>query len=88
LDVYRITDKLDDDTSEVLVKRLEARGRHPVFVKMMHQYFDIMQIDEARRVLDLGCGTGVAGRSILSMTRSWCARGAPSGKARRHDWHI
>jgi ubiquinone/menaquinone biosynthesis C-methylase UbiE len=66
LDVYRITDKLDDDTSEVLVKRLEARGRHPAFVKMMHQYFDTMRIDEARRVLDLGCGTGVAGRSILS----------------------
>lgn len=65
LDVYRITDKLDDKTSGVLVTRLEARGRHPVFLKMMHQYFDTMRIDEARRVLDLGCGTGVAGRSIL-----------------------
>jgi hypothetical protein len=28
LDVYRITDKLDDGTSEVLVKRFEARGRN------------------------------------------------------------
>jgi ubiquinone/menaquinone biosynthesis C-methylase UbiE len=34
-------------------------------MKMMHQYFDTMRIDEACRVLEFGCGTGVAGRSIL-----------------------
>ena len=65
LDVYRITDKLDDKTSNVLVERLEARGKHPVFTKMMHEYFDAMRIDQSARVLDLGCGTGVAGRCIL-----------------------
>jgi predicted TPR repeat methyltransferase len=36
-------------------------------MKMMYQHFDTMRIDEARRVLDLGCGTGAAGRSILKI---------------------
>jgi ubiquinone/menaquinone biosynthesis C-methylase UbiE len=64
VDVYRITDKLDDATLEVLVTRLEARGKHPRFAGMMRDYLDAMGIDSARSVLDLGCGTGVAARMI------------------------
>jgi ubiquinone/menaquinone biosynthesis C-methylase UbiE len=69
LDVYRITDKLDDAISEVLVKRLEARGRHPAFLKMMHEYLDAMHVDSAATVLDLGSGTGVAARAIAGRPR-------------------
>jgi ubiquinone/menaquinone biosynthesis C-methylase UbiE len=64
LDVYRITDKLEDVISEVLVKRLEARGRHPAFLRMMQEYLDAMKVDGAAKVLDLGSGTGVAARTI------------------------
>jgi ubiquinone/menaquinone biosynthesis C-methylase UbiE len=64
VDVYRITDRLDDPTLEVLVTRLESRGKHQRFTAMMHEYFDAMNIDSARAVLDLGCGTGVAARAI------------------------
>ena len=64
LDVYRITDELDDDMSEVLAARLEARGKHPVFLGMLEQYLDAMSIDSARLVLDMGCGTGVAARTL------------------------
>jgi ubiquinone/menaquinone biosynthesis C-methylase UbiE len=64
VDVYRITDKLDDATLEVLVTRLEARGKHPRFAAMMRDYLDAMAIDVAESVLDLGCGTGVAARAI------------------------
>jgi ubiquinone/menaquinone biosynthesis C-methylase UbiE len=64
VDVYRITDQLDDPTSDVLVTRLEARGKHPRFTAMMHEYFEAMGIDSAKAVLDLGCGTGVAARAI------------------------
>ena len=32
VDVYRMTDQLDDGTLDVLVNRLEARGKHPRFV--------------------------------------------------------
>ena len=64
VDVYRITNALDDATLEVLVTRLEARGKHPRFAEMLRDYLDAMKVDEARSVLDLGCGTGVAARTI------------------------
>jgi ubiquinone/menaquinone biosynthesis C-methylase UbiE len=64
VDVYRITNKLDDATLDVLVTRLEARGKHPRFIAMMQEYLDAMAIDSAKSVLDLGCGTGVATRAI------------------------
>lgn len=65
-DVYRITDQLDDTTLGVMVARLESRGKHPRFMAMMEQYLAAMGARNARRVLDLGCGTGVAARAIAS----------------------
>ena len=64
VDVYRVTDKLDDLTLDVVITRLEARGKHPRFIAMMNQYLDAMDIDSAKTVLDIGCGTGVAARAI------------------------
>jgi SAM-dependent methyltransferase len=61
---YAITDKLDDALLQVVVARLEARGKHPVFTKMLQDYLNVMQIDAAKTVLDMGCGTGVAAREI------------------------
>jgi ubiquinone/menaquinone biosynthesis C-methylase UbiE len=63
-DPYAGTDKLDDSLVQVIVTRLEARGKHPLFQKMLQDYLDAMQIDEANIVIDLGCGTGVAARAI------------------------
>jgi len=59
------TDKLDNAVLEALVTRLEARGKHPLFEGMLTEYLDLMRIDEARSVLDMGCGTGVASRTLL-----------------------
>jgi ubiquinone/menaquinone biosynthesis C-methylase UbiE len=64
VDVYAITDKLDDTLLHVLVTRLEARGRHPRFQAMLTEYLDAMNIDTARTILDMGCGTGVAARAL------------------------
>ena len=61
---YAITDQLDDSLLLVIVTRLEARGKHPLFEKMLQDYLDAMHIDEAKTVLDIGCGTGVAARAI------------------------
>ena len=64
IDPYRVTDKLDDAVLDAIVTRLEVRGRHPVFVRMMDEYLDAMGIDDAKAVIDLGCGTGIASRHI------------------------
>jgi ubiquinone/menaquinone biosynthesis C-methylase UbiE len=63
-DAYRVTDQLDDVVLDAIATRLEVRGRHPVFVRMLDEYLDAMSIDEAKAVIDLGCGTGVAARRI------------------------
>lgn len=64
LDPYHTTDKLDDAVLDVIVTRLESRGKHSLFEGMLRDYLDEMDIDNAGRVLDMGCGTGVAARHI------------------------
>jgi ubiquinone/menaquinone biosynthesis C-methylase UbiE len=63
-DPFARTDKLDDATLEALVVRFEARGRHAGFSGMLREYLEAMDIPAAARVLDLGCGTGLAARAI------------------------
>ena len=64
VDPYRVTDKLDDAALGTIAARLESRGQHPVYLRMMDTYLDAMRIDDAKAVIDLGCGTGVASRRI------------------------
>ena len=64
VDPYRVTDKLDDAALGTIATRLESRGQHPVYLRMMDGYLDAMRIDDAKAVIDLGCGTGVASRRI------------------------
>jgi ubiquinone/menaquinone biosynthesis C-methylase UbiE len=64
-DPYARTDKLDDAVLDAVVTRLESRGKYPPFQGMLTEYLDIMQVDSARSVLDMGCGTGVASRALL-----------------------
>jgi ubiquinone/menaquinone biosynthesis C-methylase UbiE len=47
-----------------MVSRLEARGAHRFFQKVLREYLDAMDIDSASTVLDMGCGSGVAARTI------------------------
>jgi SAM-dependent methyltransferase len=68
-DPFASTDKLDETLLQAIVMRLEARGRHPFFMKMLQEYLDAMPIDAAKTVLDLGCGTGVAARAIARRPR-------------------
>jgi ubiquinone/menaquinone biosynthesis C-methylase UbiE len=63
-DTYRVTDTLDDQTIDAMVARLEERGRDATFTDMLDQYLEAMSIDDASRVLDMGCGTGVVARRI------------------------
>lgn len=63
-DPFGRTDKLGDDMLAALVTRFEARGKNPQFSKMLGDYLDAMGIPPAARVLDMGCGTGLAARAI------------------------
>jgi SAM-dependent methyltransferase len=64
MDPYGTTNKLDETVLQAIVTRLEARGNHPFFARMLHEYLDAMQIETAHTVLDMGCGTGVVARTI------------------------
>jgi ubiquinone/menaquinone biosynthesis C-methylase UbiE len=64
VDPFGRTDKLDETMLEALVVRFEARGKHPLFSKMFQEYLEAMHIDRAGKVLDMGCGTGLAARAI------------------------
>ena len=64
VDPFRITNKLESSTLDVIVGRLETRGHHPRFAKPLCDYLDRMDIDGKANVLDLGCGTGIAARAI------------------------
>lgn len=64
VDPFGRTDKLDEAMLEALVVRFEARGKHPLFSRMLEEYLDAMHIDRAGTVLDTGCGTGLAARAI------------------------
>jgi ubiquinone/menaquinone biosynthesis C-methylase UbiE len=64
IDPFGRTDKLDDNMLAALVTRFEARGKNPRFAKMLGDCLDAMSIDRTARVLDLGCGTGLAARAI------------------------
>jgi ubiquinone/menaquinone biosynthesis C-methylase UbiE len=68
-DPFGMTDKLDDTLLQVIITRLEARGKHPFFAKMLQEYLDVMHIDVTQIVLDMGCGTGVAARAIARRPR-------------------
>ncbi len=64
MDPFARTDTLGADVLDLLAARFEARGRHPAFARMLHEYLDAMHLDSRSSVLDLGCGTGLAARAI------------------------
>ena len=41
-DPYAATDKLDESLLQIVVTRLETRGKHPLFQRMLQDYLDAM----------------------------------------------
>jgi ubiquinone/menaquinone biosynthesis C-methylase UbiE len=64
LDPYGVTDQLEDVLLDVMVTRLEGRAKHWFFRKVMREYLDVIEVDSMGAVLEVGCGTGVAARTI------------------------
>lgn len=63
-DVYARSFQMDPRTLDVMVTRLEAWGRHPFFLRAIDEYLNALALSGRPRVLDLGCGTGVAARAL------------------------
>jgi SAM-dependent methyltransferase len=57
---------MDERTLEAMALRLEARGRHPVFVRAIDDYMTELALSGSETLLELGCGTGVASRMIAA----------------------
>jgi ubiquinone/menaquinone biosynthesis C-methylase UbiE len=68
IDPFGRTDTLDHGMLEALVVRFEARGKHPLFSQMLHDYLNAMHVEDTGSVLDMGCGTGLAARAIAHRT--------------------
>jgi len=49
-DLYSRAPPVDESLLQVIVTRLEARGKHPLFEKMLQDYLDAMQIELLRQV--------------------------------------
>src|SRR3712207_7936419 len=63
-DVYGRTFQMDEQTLGAIATRLEARGRHPFFLRAIDEYVAELALAGAESVLDLRCGTCVAARAI------------------------
>ena len=63
-DVYQAVEDLAEEAQQRIIERLEFRANDPVFVAMRDAYFDELELGAAKRILDLGCGTGVVARAL------------------------
>jgi ubiquinone/menaquinone biosynthesis C-methylase UbiE len=68
-DPYNRTHELNAAATSAIATRLERRGEDPFFVQMLDDYLDAMEVQNARFVLDVGCGTGGAARRLASRAR-------------------
>ena len=64
VDPYSVTDQLDQSAIESITTRLEARGNNTFFQKMLDDYLNALDPARLGRVLEVGCGTGVATRAL------------------------
>ena len=63
-DPYSDPDAQETSTLEAMATRLEERGQHPRFLRMIDQYARTLPAGQPLQVLDLGTGTGVVIRQL------------------------
>jgi ubiquinone/menaquinone biosynthesis C-methylase UbiE len=68
-DIYRLAPSMDDEVLETIAARLEFRGTDEGYARRSQAYFARLPLAEARRVLALGCGTGIEVRALRRLTR-------------------
>lgn len=63
-DPYTNPDAQPESAIRAMITRLEERGRHGGFLRMISNYVKTLPNDRPLTVLDLGCGTGVVIRQL------------------------
>lgn len=67
-DIYRLSHAADEATLKVMADRLEFRAADGRYVALAGAYFARLPLASARRIVALGCGTGVEVRALRRAT--------------------
>jgi ubiquinone/menaquinone biosynthesis C-methylase UbiE len=68
-DIDRLTPSMDQAVLETIAARLEFRGTDEGYARRSQAYFARLPLRDARRILALGCGTGIEVRALRRLTR-------------------
>lgn len=69
-DIFRLPPSMDKGVLATIAARLEFRGTDRGYVRLSQAHFPRLPLSQARRILTLGCGTGVEVRAIRALTGS------------------
>jgi ubiquinone/menaquinone biosynthesis C-methylase UbiE len=67
-DIFRLAPSMDAAVLEAIAARLEFRGTDEGYARRSQAYFARLPLADARRVLALGCGTGVEVRALRRLS--------------------
>jgi ubiquinone/menaquinone biosynthesis C-methylase UbiE len=68
-DIYRLAPAMDANVLDTIAARLEFRGTDDGYARLSQAYFRRLPLDHARRILALGCGTGIEVRALRRVAR-------------------
>lgn len=73
-DPHRFVNELDELAHERLIERLESRAQVNTFSDLFEKYVNRIEIPDAGKILEVGCGTGIILRK-LAQRHAFSARG-------------
>ncbi|MFI5890861.1 methyltransferase domain-containing protein [Actinoplanes sp. NPDC051513] len=68
-DIFRLAPTADADVLEAIAARLEFRGTDEGYVRVSQAHFGRLPLAQARRIMALGCGTGIEVRALKRLAR-------------------
>ena len=66
MDPYTNPDGQSERTLEAMITRLEERGRHPMFLRLIRAYARELPKNRPIALIEIGCGTGAVLREIAT----------------------
>jgi ubiquinone/menaquinone biosynthesis C-methylase UbiE len=68
-DIFRLAPSMDAEVLETIATRLEFRGTDEGYARLSQAYLPRLPVAQARRILALGCGTGIEARALRRLTK-------------------